>query len=58
MIAKLGKGVLLAKCDIKSAFSFLLYILDDFDLWGFKFHGTGYYDQALPVGCSISCTAF
>lgn len=30
----------------------------DFDLLGFAFEGKIYIDRALPMGCSVSCSAF
>lgn len=53
-----GRGAELAKCDIKSAFRLLPVHPADFDLLGFAFDGKFYVDRALPMGCSISCSAF
>ena len=39
-IAKMGKGTLLAKMDIKSAFRLMIINPGDFDLLGFKFKAT------------------
>jgi hypothetical protein len=53
-----GKGALLAKCDIKSAFRLLPIYPGDFDLLGFKFQGKYFIDKCLPMGASISCALF
>ena len=58
MVQQLGKGALLAKTDIKSAFRLLPVSKVDFQLLGFKFEGRYYFDKALPFGCSISCATF
>lgn len=58
MIQNLGKGALLFKVDIKSAFRLLPVCPQDFDLLGFKFEGKYYFDKCLPFGCSISCKTF
>ncbi|XP_053105446.1 uncharacterized protein LOC128324664 isoform X1 [Hemicordylus capensis] len=58
MVREQGKGALMGKCDIKSAFRLLPVHPDDFDLLGFSFEGSYYIDRALPMGCSISCSAF
>lgn len=58
MISELGRGALLAKMDIKSAFRLLPVYPGDFDLLGFKFLGKYYIDKCLPMGCAISCSIF
>ena len=58
MVQRLGKGALLAKADIKSAFRLLPVSKPDFKLLGFEFEGSFYFDKALPFGCSISCATF
>lgn len=58
MVQRLGKGALLAKADIKSAFRLIPISKADFQLVGFKFKGLYYFDKALPFGCSISCATF
>lgn len=45
----------MAKAHIKSAFWLLP---DEFHLLGFSFDGLYFMDRALPIGCSISCSAF
>lgn len=49
-----GKSALMAKADIKSVFRLLPVHPDDFVLLGFQFQGSFYFDQALPMGCSLS----
>ena len=48
----------MANCGIKLAFCLCPFHLDDFDLFESHFQGAFYIDRALPMGCSISCTAF
>lgn len=58
MIHILGRGSLLAKCDVKSAFRLLRLAPSEFDLMGFKFRGQYYFDKCLPMGASVSCALF
>lgn len=58
MVQKLGRGALLGKKDIKSAFRLLPIFPGDFDLLGIKVGEDYYVDKCLPMGCSISCAAF
>ena len=55
MISRLGKGALLGKLDIKSAFRLVPVYPGDFDLLGFCIDGLFFFDKCLPMGCSISC---
>ena len=55
MVQDLGRGCLLGKSDIKSAFRLLRVSPLDFDQLGFKFDGKFYFDKAMPFGCSIAC---
>ena len=58
LIHKIGKGALLGKMDLKSAFRLLPIWPGDFDLLGFSMDGLYYYDKCLPFGASISCSLF
>lgn len=58
MVQDLGRGCLLGKSDIKSAFRLLPVSPLDFDQLGFKFDGKFYFDKAMPFGCSIACQTF
>ncbi|XP_077774252.1 integrase/recombinase xerD homolog [Podarcis muralis] len=58
LIRKFGKGALLAKCDIESAFRLLPVHPEDFRWLGFKFDGAYFVDKAMPMGCSVACAAF
>nr|XP_034965330.1 uncharacterized protein LOC118082278 isoform X1 [Zootoca vivipara] len=58
LIRKFGKGALLAKCDIESAFRLLPVHPQDFRWLGFKFEGAYFVDKAMPMGCSVACSAF
>ena len=52
-ILSLGKGTLLAKIDVKSAYRIVPVHPDDRPLLGMKFHGQEYADATLPFGlCS------
>ena len=55
MIQDLGKGCLLGRSDVKSAFRLLPVLPMAFDQLGFMFDGQYYFDKAMPFGCSISC---
>ena len=57
-MSKAGPSALMAKSDIKSAFHLLPVHPDDFDLLGFNFKGSFYYDKCMPTCCSISCVTF
>lgn len=58
MLAKLGRGALVARLDIKSAFRLLPINPSDFDLLGFKVLDKVYIDMCLPFGCASSCAKF
>ncbi|XP_048252630.1 uncharacterized protein LOC124136488 [Haliotis rufescens] len=58
MVQQLGKGALLAKFDIQSAFRIIPVHPSDFELLGIRFEGEFYFDKCLPFGCSISCAIF
>ncbi len=58
MVQAAGPNCELAKSDIKSAFRLLPVHPADFDLLGFKFDGKYYFDTAMPMGCSVSCSIF
>lgn len=58
MVQGLGRGCLMAKTDIKSAFRLLPVHPSDFDLLGFKLGNQYFFDKSLPFGCSISCAHF
>jgi hypothetical protein len=58
IIQNLGKHVLLAKCDIKSAFRLLRLSPTKFYLIGFKFENEYYFDKCLPMGASIIAILF
>ena len=58
MVFKLGKGALMAKRDIKSAFRLLPIHPNDFHLLGIRVDGKYYVDSMLPMGLSLSCALF
>lgn len=55
-IMVLGRGCLLGKVDIKSAFRLLPVRREDFCLLGFRLQGKYFVDKMLPMGCAISCS--
>lgn len=57
-IVRLGRGALLAKADVKSAFRLLPIHPDDYQLLGFKFEGSYYFDMAQPFGARSSCATW
>lgn len=58
LVRRAGRGALLAKSDIESAFRLLPVHPDCFHLLGCCLDGHYYYDMCLPMGCSISCHYF
>ena len=54
LVAKMGRGALMAKADIESAFRLLPINPSDFELLGIKFQGRYFVDKALPMGASCS----
>nr|XP_033795814.1 uncharacterized protein LOC117358235 [Geotrypetes seraphini] len=58
LILRAGRGALLAKVDIESAFRLLPVHPQSYPLLGFRFDGAYFYDRCLPMGCSISCSYF
>lgn len=57
-IKRFGSGCFMAKTDIKSAFRIIPIHPADFELLGMKWDNCYYYDKALPMGCSTSCSIF
>ena len=58
MIQDMGRGCLMAKTDVKSAFRLLPIRISEFDQLGFKFEDKYYFDKSMPFGCSISCATW
>ncbi|KAM4748862.1 uncharacterized protein WCC33_006262 [Rhinophrynus dorsalis] len=58
LVRAAGRGCLLAKSDIQSAFRLLPVHPDCFHLLGCCFDGVFFFDMCLPMGCSISCYYF
>ena len=58
IIVSLGKGCLIAKTDVESAFRVVQVRKEDHELLGFKWQGFFYYDKCLPMGCASSCAIF
>ena len=57
-IVSMGRGCLLSKVDIESAFRIAPVHPDDWNLLGFKFHGNFYIDTVLSMGCRSSPAIF
>lgn len=55
LLKKVGRGALIAKADIKSAFRLLSIHPDSFNSLGFHFGNQYYFDKCLLMGCSLSC---
>ena len=53
-----GRGSLIAKADIESAFRIIPIHPSDYYLLGFTWNGQFFYDKCLPMGCSTSCSIF
>lgn len=58
IIRKFGRGALLAKADVQSAFRLLPIAPESHNSLGFCFEGFFFYDKCLPMGCSLSCYYF
>ncbi len=58
MVVCVGKGALMAKADIESAFRLLPIHPADFQLLGIKVQDDYYVDRALPMGASCSPALF
>ncbi|XP_062588444.1 uncharacterized protein LOC134250110 [Saccostrea cucullata] len=58
MIQKLGKGALLCKMDLSSAFRLIPIHPSDFCLLGIRIDDKYYIDKCMPFGCSIACSTF
>ena len=53
-----GRGSLIAKADIESAFRIIPIHPSDHYLLGFIWNDKFFYDKCLPMGCSTSCNIF
>ncbi|XP_072025655.1 uncharacterized protein [Amphiura filiformis] len=58
VVVRVGKGAMMAKADIESAFRLLPVHPDDFGLLGMKIGDDYYVDKALPMGASCSPALF
>lgn len=58
LLVRFGRGALMAKADIKSAFRLLPIIPSGFNSLGFYFDGMYYFDKCLPMGFTLSCFYF
>ncbi|XP_072043658.1 uncharacterized protein [Amphiura filiformis] len=58
IVVSAGKGALMAKADIESAFRLLPVHPDDFQLLGMKVGDEFFVDKALPMGASCSPALF
>ena len=58
LVQQAGKQCEMAKSDISSAFRLLPVHPDDYELIGFTFKGQYYFDKAMPMGCSVSCSTW
>lgn len=57
-VRRFGKGALLAKMDIESAFCWLPVHPESLHLLGCCWEGCYFIDCCLPMGCSLSCAYF
>ena len=58
IILKIGKGCLISKADIKSAFRILPIAPDSYHLLGFQWNSAYFIDKSLPMGLSSACNKF
>lgn len=57
-VQRFGRGALMAKTGIESAFRLLLVHPDCVRLLGCSWEGEYFVDRCLPMGCAISCSYF
>ncbi|XP_077309137.1 uncharacterized protein LOC143928250 [Lithobates pipiens] len=57
-VRRYGRGALMAKADIESAFRLLPVHPDSFRWLGCHWREQFYVDKCLPMGCSVSCSVF
>ena len=58
IIASIGEGCEIAKCDIQDAFRIIQVHQDDYKYLGFVWDNSFWFETALPMGSSISCNSF
>ena len=58
LLNQVGRGALIAKCDIESAFRVIPISPSEYHLLGFTWQNKYYADCCLPMGCSSSCKIF
>ncbi|KAJ1214052.1 hypothetical protein NDU88_001680 [Pleurodeles waltl] len=58
LVRAAGKGALMAKADIESAFRLLPVDPSSFHLLGMQWAGQYFYDKCMPMGCAVSCSLF
>ena len=58
IVFNLGKGCLMSKADISSAFRILPVSPASYRLLGFQWCDRYFFDRCLPMGCSVSCNKF
>eukprot|EP00079_Xenopus_tropicalis_P012677 XP_002939985.2 PREDICTED: uncharacterized protein LOC100487960 isoform X1 [Xenopus tropicalis] len=58
LVKEAGRGALMAKVDVESAFRLLPVHPESLHLLGCHYKGGYYVDRCLPMGCSISCAYF
>ena len=57
-IKRLGRGCILSKTDVRSAFRIIPIHPSDYHLPGMQWEGNYYVDCCLPMGCASSCKTF
>ena len=57
-LSKLGKGALMCRSDIRSAFRLLPCRVQDFKNLGFTVEGEFYVNKSMPMGAACSCATF
>ena len=58
IIKRLGRGCVLAKTDVRSAFRIIPVHPFDYQLLGMQWRGKYYVDRCLLMGCASSCKTF
>lgn len=58
LLQKIGRGTLMVKTDIESAFRLIPVHPEDYHLLGFQWDGAFYYEKVMVMGCRSSCQIF
>lgn len=58
LVKQCGRGCYMAKTDLRNAFRLVPVSPQDYELLGFSWQGSNYFDRCLSMGGSSSCKIF